>query len=440
MPDLITAEMVDLDLPAADKDATTAHLADLLVAGGRVTDLDGFLADVRGPRAADGHRPPGRHRHPARPLVGTSPCRHWRSADPPTASTSAPPTGPPASSSSSPPRPMGMGTTSRSSPRSPAGSSTSRSARHCSTADAPDQVVDLVPSRGGRHSEVRRRDVVPDGHRAHVHGRRGPGAGGQGRRPRDPGRDPGRRRVPPRSAPTSSPRPTPSSSPPTSRSATSDRFAGKPLGHHAASRSAINDGSGAHRRGRQRRRGGAAPPLPPPARDAHPHRRPRPASKDYGNSTAAKIRGWLMTGVSLHDPVRRRGRHPDRPRLPVRRPDRAGGKTGVVARSPTVPPGRPARELQRRLARSDWAGASLFFRSARSRSASWCRSWPGSSRSASPTGPASSPASSAACSPWPSAPASSAASSAGLIAGGLALLDLPLEGAARPSAASCRSW
>lgn len=30
--------MVDLDLPAADEDATTAHLVDLLVAAGRVTD------------------------------------------------------------------------------------------------------------------------------------------------------------------------------------------------------------------------------------------------------------------------------------------------------------------------------------------------------------------------------------------------------------------
>jgi PTS system fructose-specific IIA component len=47
MPELITAGMVDLDLPVADKDATTAHLVDLLVAAGRVTDREVFLADVR---------------------------------------------------------------------------------------------------------------------------------------------------------------------------------------------------------------------------------------------------------------------------------------------------------------------------------------------------------------------------------------------------------
>jgi PTS system fructose-specific IIA component len=47
MSDLITAPMVDLDLPAGDKAAVTAHLADLLVAAGRVTDRETFLADVR---------------------------------------------------------------------------------------------------------------------------------------------------------------------------------------------------------------------------------------------------------------------------------------------------------------------------------------------------------------------------------------------------------
>lgn len=47
MSDLITATMVDLDLPAGDKAATTAHLADLLVTAGRVTDREVFLADVR---------------------------------------------------------------------------------------------------------------------------------------------------------------------------------------------------------------------------------------------------------------------------------------------------------------------------------------------------------------------------------------------------------
>jgi fructose-specific phosphotransferase system IIA component len=44
---IITAEMVDLNLEAPDKDTATRLLAERLVAAGRITDLDGFLADVR---------------------------------------------------------------------------------------------------------------------------------------------------------------------------------------------------------------------------------------------------------------------------------------------------------------------------------------------------------------------------------------------------------
>lgn len=47
MAELITAELVDLDLAAADRHAATRALASRLAAAGRVTDLDGFLADVR---------------------------------------------------------------------------------------------------------------------------------------------------------------------------------------------------------------------------------------------------------------------------------------------------------------------------------------------------------------------------------------------------------
>lgn len=47
MSDVITAEFVDLDLPAgASKEDVTRSLAQRLADGGRVTDLDGFLADV----------------------------------------------------------------------------------------------------------------------------------------------------------------------------------------------------------------------------------------------------------------------------------------------------------------------------------------------------------------------------------------------------------
>jgi PTS system fructose-specific IIA component len=44
---LITAELVALDLVADDRDVATRALIDLLVTAGRVTDADGFHADVR---------------------------------------------------------------------------------------------------------------------------------------------------------------------------------------------------------------------------------------------------------------------------------------------------------------------------------------------------------------------------------------------------------
>jgi PTS system fructose-specific IIA component len=47
MAELITSDLVDLDLAATDRQQATRRLAELLRAAGRVTDLDGFLADVR---------------------------------------------------------------------------------------------------------------------------------------------------------------------------------------------------------------------------------------------------------------------------------------------------------------------------------------------------------------------------------------------------------
>lgn len=46
MSELITAELVDLDLSAETKSAAARSLAGRMAAAGRVTDLDGFLADV----------------------------------------------------------------------------------------------------------------------------------------------------------------------------------------------------------------------------------------------------------------------------------------------------------------------------------------------------------------------------------------------------------
>ncbi len=47
MADLIRDDYVVLDLAAADRHDATRQLAGTLAADGRVTDLDGFLADVR---------------------------------------------------------------------------------------------------------------------------------------------------------------------------------------------------------------------------------------------------------------------------------------------------------------------------------------------------------------------------------------------------------
>ncbi|MER7675134.1 fructose-specific PTS transporter subunit EIIC [Streptomyces sp. NPDC096934] len=46
MSEMITADLVDLDLSAETKEAAARALAERMVAEGRVTDLDGFLADV----------------------------------------------------------------------------------------------------------------------------------------------------------------------------------------------------------------------------------------------------------------------------------------------------------------------------------------------------------------------------------------------------------
>ncbi|MGY4740669.1 PTS fructose transporter subunit IIABC [Streptomyces sp. ATMOS53] len=46
MSDMITADLVDLDLSASTKEAAARSLAERMVSLGRVTDLEGFLADV----------------------------------------------------------------------------------------------------------------------------------------------------------------------------------------------------------------------------------------------------------------------------------------------------------------------------------------------------------------------------------------------------------
>ena len=46
MSTLVTPDLVDLNLAAADRAAATRSLAERLAAAGRLTDLEGFLADV----------------------------------------------------------------------------------------------------------------------------------------------------------------------------------------------------------------------------------------------------------------------------------------------------------------------------------------------------------------------------------------------------------
>ena len=46
MTALITADLVDLDVPSADRKTAVTALAERLVKAGRVTDLDRFLADI----------------------------------------------------------------------------------------------------------------------------------------------------------------------------------------------------------------------------------------------------------------------------------------------------------------------------------------------------------------------------------------------------------
>ena len=46
MSEVITADLVDLDLKATDRQSASRQLAQRLVEAGRVTDIEGFLADV----------------------------------------------------------------------------------------------------------------------------------------------------------------------------------------------------------------------------------------------------------------------------------------------------------------------------------------------------------------------------------------------------------
>ena len=46
MSEVITADLVDLELKAADRQSASRQLAERLVAAGRVTDIEGFLADI----------------------------------------------------------------------------------------------------------------------------------------------------------------------------------------------------------------------------------------------------------------------------------------------------------------------------------------------------------------------------------------------------------
>ena len=99
MSEVITADLVDLDLKAADRQSASRQLAERLVAAGRVTDIEGFLADIA---KRESQMPTGLEGG-----IGIPHCRVGARvrAQPgvrpgePTASTSGRPTAPPTSSS-----------------------------------------------------------------------------------------------------------------------------------------------------------------------------------------------------------------------------------------------------------------------------------------------------------------------------------------------------
>jgi mannitol/fructose-specific phosphotransferase system IIA component (Ntr-type) len=77
MTDLITEELVVLDLKATDKADATRQIAERLQAAGRVTDLEGFLADVAAAKAPMATDMPGgvgvaqaRSEHVTEPSLG----------------------------------------------------------------------------------------------------------------------------------------------------------------------------------------------------------------------------------------------------------------------------------------------------------------------------------------------------------------------------------
>lgn len=93
---LITPALVDLYLAPDDKSEALRALAQRLVAEGRVTDLDGFLADIA---AREAQAPPGSATASASRTAGppTSPGRAWpsgaaRAAWTSTRRTGSPPT------------------------------------------------------------------------------------------------------------------------------------------------------------------------------------------------------------------------------------------------------------------------------------------------------------------------------------------------------------
>ena len=192
-----------------------------------------------------------------------------------------------------------------------------------------------------------------------------------------------------------------------------ERFAGKPLVETSVKR-AINDapdpghrgGAGRGERagadagihvGRHRRRQGRRRTRRTPGRS-----RPAPPPRSsHGAGLGTRLRQWLMTGVSLHDPVRRGRRHPDRAGVHDRwRRGRHQGQRRHL-RGRHLP---RRRQEQRRHprgqprpdegARPRRAGPASCSSSDRSRSRCWSPSWPASSPTRWSTGSAWCPASS----------------------------------------------
>ena len=372
MTALITTDLVALDADlGGDKDAVVRRLAGLVAGAGRATGADALHARRHGPRGPGPDRPPGRDRHPPLPFGGRHPglarlraavpegrlrrpgrpgrprLPHRRTRPrrrrPPHAADRTGPGARPARVRRVPAgRVVGRGR------RAPRRRGRLPRARRSAGRDGPGRSTGRdrpgrSPRRRGRPAQRGRRDRLPHGDRAHLHGRGQTGRRGEGSRGRHTRRDAGVVRFH---------APGPGGHPGGRRGdlrgrrrrqgpGALRRQAGRPVRHEAGDqRARRHDPRGSHRRGR--------PECPPGCR----HRRRRLRTVRSGQAEHRRGDPSLAAHRrELHDPVRRRrwaahraglpaGRLPGRAEQPRhRRPVGAGAGSSTIPCStcPRVP-------------------------------------------------------------------------------------------------------